>query len=192
MIAAPSTKTGVHAKTNYPSVARLVVLILALSTTAMLFACTAESQDQAETESQDQQAEQHQVFPSDEIEWGSPPPSFEPGAEMAILEGDPSAEGEVYTLRLRLPPDYFIAPHTHPLPERAMVLSGTLYLGHDDEMDKESAERLEPGAYFTLPPEMVHYVISDSEEETILHITSVGPLELNYVDEEDDPRLRSE
>lgn len=58
-------------------------------------------------------------------------------------------------------------------------------------MDKESADRLEPGDYFTIPPETVHYVISDSEE-TILHITSVGPLELNYVNDEDDPRLRTE
>jgi quercetin dioxygenase-like cupin family protein len=99
-------------------------------------------------------------------------------------------EGEVYTLRLKMPADYFIAPHTHPLPERAVVLSGTMYLGHDTEMNKESAERIETGTYLTIPPEMVHYVISGSKGETILHITSVGPLELNYVNEEDDPRLR--
>jgi hypothetical protein len=64
--------------------------------------------------------------------------------------------------------------------------------GHDEEMDKETADKIEPGTYFTIPPEMVHYVISGSEGETILHITSVGPLELNYLNEEDDPRLRAE
>ncbi len=132
----------------------------------------------------------HQVFRPSEIEWQAAPPAFERGAEVAVLEGDPSAEGEVYTLRLRLPPDYVIAPHTHPLPERAVVLSGEFYLGHGETVDREEAERLEPGTYSMIPPGSVHYVLTGSEGDTILHITSIGPLEINYVDPEDDPRRR--
>jgi quercetin dioxygenase-like cupin family protein len=164
----------------------LIYFGICLST--MAYACTPDSADK--TQIVTAETGSHKILPPDEIEWGPAPPAFERGAEVAILEGDPSVEGEVYTLRLRMPADYSIAPHTHPLPERAVVLSGTMYLGHDTEMNKESAERIEKGTYLTIPPEMVHYVISGSEGETILHITSVGPLELNYVNEEDDPRLR--
>lgn len=191
MFAATSIETKIDANTNRSFVTRLLVFILIVGTTGVLSACTGESRGEQEAE-RDEEAEHHQIFSPDEIDWGPAPPAFESGAEVAILEGDPSAEGEVYTLRLRMPADYSIAPHTHPLPERATVLSGTLYLGDDENMTKESAKRIEPGTYFTIPPGSVHYVISGGEGETVLHITSVGPLELNYVNEEDDPRLRTE
>ena len=99
-----------------------------------------------------QQTDDHVEFiHPEEIEYGDPPPAFEPGAQFAVLEGDPSVEDEIYTFRLNMPPGYFLAPHTHPLPERVVVLEGTLYLGHDEEMDKENAVKLKPGAFFTIP-----------------------------------------
>jgi quercetin dioxygenase-like cupin family protein len=156
----------------------------------VLTACNSQPQNETEVAHVGEQHPSHKIFQPADIEWQAAPPAFERGAEIAILEGDPSAEGEVYTLRLKMPPDYVIAPHTHPLPERAVVLSGDFYLGHTEEMDQESAELLEPGTYFTIPPGSVHYVLTGGEDETILHITSVGPLELNYVNPEDDPRLR--
>lgn len=154
-----------------------------------MLACSAEIEEDLDAQVVEEQPE-HQQFHPDDIEWGDPPPSFPSGAEMALLEGDPSAAGEVYTLRLRLPADYAIAPHMHPMAERATVLSGVLHLGHDENMDKERADRIEPGTYFTIPPETIHYVISGSDGPTVLHITSVGPLQLEYVDPKDDPRGR--
>ena len=37
------------------------------------------------------------------LKWGAAPPVFEPGAQMAVLQGDPSKAGEEFTVRLRLP-----------------------------------------------------------------------------------------
>lgn len=157
----------------------------------LAIACTHEASEETQTQAVAEGTEDHHIIYPDEIEW-HPAPPLEQGAEIAILEGDPLAEGELYTLQLKLPADFSIAPHTHPVPERVLLLSGSLYLGHDTEMNKESAERVTEGSYFTVPPEMIHYVISGNEGETILHITSVGPFEMNYVNEEDDPRLRAE
>ncbi len=137
-----------------------------------------------------QESDPIEIIRPDEIEWGDPPAAFEPGSQLAILEGDPSIEGEVYTFRLRMPPDYFVAPHYHPLPERVVVLEGAFYVGMGEDVDKENAVKLEPGSFFTIPPEVVHFVISGSEGETVLHITGMGPLILNYVNPEDDPRKR--
>ena len=62
------------------------------------------------------------------LEWGAAPPVFEPGAQMAVLQGDPSKAGEEFTVRLRLPNGYKIAPHTHPTTENITVIEGT-FLG---------------------------------------------------------------
>jgi hypothetical protein len=46
-----------------------------------------------------------------EIKWGPAPPSIPPGAQAAVLYGDPGKEG-LFSLRLKLPKGYHIPPHT--------------------------------------------------------------------------------
>src|ERR1041385_378441 len=60
-----------------------------------------------------------------EIVWQPGPPTMEPGAQGAVLAGNPSQPG-LFTLRVRLPARYRIAPHRHSVDERLTVLSGTL------------------------------------------------------------------
>src|SRR5436309_10980586 len=64
------------------------------------------------------------IRPAD-IVWQPGPPTLEPGAQGAVLAGNPSQPGP-FTLRVRLPARYRIASHTHPVDERLTVLSGTL------------------------------------------------------------------
>lgn len=127
------------------------------------------------------------IYTPDAIEWLDGPGSIEPGAQFAVLEGNPGEPG-VFTLRLKLPDGYAIAPHWHPVQERVTVISGTLLLGHGEALNRETTDRFEVDSYVSLPPEMVHYAIV--EGETVLQLTSVGPWELNYVNPEDDPRDR--
>ena len=49
-----------------------------------------------------------------QIIWGPAPPIFPPGAQFAVLQGDPSKAGEIFTIRLRFPNGYVLPPHTHP------------------------------------------------------------------------------
>lgn len=135
------------------------------------------------------QSQHHLLYTPEDVEWQDGPPSLEPGAEFAVLEGDPSAE-EVFTLRLKMPDGYHISPHWHPNVERVTVLSGSFLLGSGADLDRNAVTVLEPGSYVSLPPETQHYAIMDGE--TVIQLTSVGPWVINYVDDEDDPRLRSE
>ena len=136
----------------------------------------------------DEGPDTHLTYLPADVEWGEGPASLEPGAEMAVLEGDPGEEG-VFTMRLRLPDGYRIAPHTHPNVERVTTLSGTFRLGTGDVLDTEAADRLETGSYTAIPPGMSHYAFA--EGETVIQLTSVGPWELEYVNPDDDPRQRT-
>ncbi|MEX0885343.1 MAG: cupin domain-containing protein [Phycisphaeraceae bacterium] len=131
--------------------------------------------------------DEHVTHAAEDIPWQAGPASFEEGAEMAVLEGDPAEEG-MFTMRLRVPSGFVIAPHWHPNYERVSVLSGTFHLGHGDTVDSNATERLEAGSYTVMPPGMRHFAIA--EGQTVIQITTMGPWEINYIDPADDPRQR--
>src|SRR5437879_80041 len=58
----------------------------------------------------------HTMITAQEIKWVKGPSSIPPGAESAVLYGDPGKEG-MFAFRLKLPKGYQIPPHTHPKPE---------------------------------------------------------------------------
>jgi quercetin dioxygenase-like cupin family protein len=74
-----------------------------------------------------QTADAHKIVSPQDIKWGPAPASLPPGAELAVLYGDPSKEGE-FAMRLKGAKGYHIAPHTHPKPEIVTVISGTVRL----------------------------------------------------------------
>ncbi len=125
------------------------------------------------------------ISPS-EIKWGPAPAALPAGAEAALLYGDPTKEG-LFALRVRIPKDYQIPPHTHPKAEVVTILSGKFSLGMGPKADRASTTPLGAGAFMAMPPQVAHYVFSD--EDTVLQITSEGPWAIDYVDPKDDPRL---
>ena len=50
------------------------------------------------------------AFTPDTIQWGPPPPFIAPGAQVAVLEGNPGASTGDYTVRVKMPDGYRIAP----------------------------------------------------------------------------------
>jgi quercetin dioxygenase-like cupin family protein len=149
----------------------------------LLIPIAAESQEQGALP--DTGPTEHLIYTPDDIQWQPGPGSFQPGAEFAVLEGDPSQPG-VFTMQIRMPDGFVIAPHWHPGVERVTVLSGAFHLGHGDTLDRQAAQRLPAGSHFSLPPQMRHYAIT--EGETVVQLSSIGPWEITYVDPEDDPR----
>jgi quercetin dioxygenase-like cupin family protein len=131
--------------------------------------------------------ERHLTYHPGAVEWRDGPGSFEPGAQFAVLEGDPSEPG-VFTMRIRMPDGFRISPHWHPNPERVTVLSGTFRLGSGEEFDAGATMPLGPGTYTSMPPGMRHFAVA--EGETVIQLTSTGPWLIHYIREEDDPRLR--
>jgi quercetin dioxygenase-like cupin family protein len=127
----------------------------------------------------------HRMIRPGELEWKPGPDSLPRGSEYVILEGDPGKEGP-FTMRLKVPSNYRIPPHTHPTTERVTVLSGELKLGMGTRYQEEAMEILPAGSFFTMPPGMQHYAGTDTE--TIIQLNGFGPWGIIYINPADDPR----
>lgn len=136
---------------------------------------------------QDMAAMEPVVVPrADAMEWMDAPPVFEPGATMAVIQGDPSAEGE-YTVRLRIPAGYQIRPHTHPTVENVTIVSGSLHVAMGTTMDTSTGVTLEAGGFASIPAEAPHYAWSTEPVELQVH--GMGPFQLTYVNPDDAPKV---
>jgi quercetin dioxygenase-like cupin family protein len=136
-----------------------------------------------------QTAGEHKVVSQQDVKWGPGPASIPPGSQAVMLYGDPAKDG-LFAMRLKLPKDYHIPPHTHPKPEIVTVLAGTVRLGMGKTADKSTAQALPAGSFFALPPGMEHFVFFD--EETVIQLNSNGPWGLTYVNPKDDPRQKTQ
>ena len=86
----------------------------------------------------------HLIFSADQIEWKPAPAALPPGAQVAILRGDPAQPG-LFTMRLKFPANYQIAAHWHPADEHATVLSGTLHIGVGEKFDAAKTDAVSAG-----------------------------------------------
>jgi quercetin dioxygenase-like cupin family protein len=120
------------------------------------------------------------------IVWTDAPPTLPPGARTAILEGDPKSDG-MFTMRASFPPNYNIPLHTHGRDERVTVLSGVVYIGIGEKIEKKRETRFGPGSFYVTPTEVPHWVHTGSEG-AVIQATGLGPWSVDYVDPADDPR----
>ena len=102
-----------------------------------------------------------------------------------MLQGDPSAAGE-YTVRLRMPAGYVIAPHWHPTDEHVTVVSGTMLLGMGDQVDRAKATRLGAGGFISAPAQAHHFAVAAAP--SVVQVHGMGPFAITYVRPADDPR----
>jgi hypothetical protein len=100
------------------------------------------------------------------------------GTMVAVLEGDPKAKG-LFTLRLKLPPGFLLAPHTHPADERVTVLEGEVFVGFGEALDRSKGRAFTAGAFYVTPTPTPHAVWSD--KGATLQITGIGPWEVHPV-----------
>jgi quercetin dioxygenase-like cupin family protein len=126
---------------------------------------------------------EHKATAPDGIKWGDAPPVFNKGAKMAVLYGDPSKSG-LFIVRLKVPANYKIMPHTHPTDENVTVVSGSFAVGMGDKLDPK-AKAMPAGSFFSMPANMHHYAFST--KETIVEVSAMGPFQITYVDPKDDP-----
>lgn len=133
-------------------------------------------------------ASQHTMITPDQLKWGPAPPSLPPGAQMAVLEGDPTKPG-LFAIRAKFPDGYTVAPHWHPTDEHVVVLSGTFMMGLGDKLDAGSMHSLPAGSFSKIPRRAHHY--ARAKGETIIQVYGMGPFVLNYVNPGDDPRKKT-
>jgi hypothetical protein len=125
------------------------------------------------------------AFTPETIPWGPPPPFVPPGAQLAVIEGNPAAFTGDYTVRLKMPDGYRIAPHWHPQRENVTVISGTFKVGMGDTFDKDKMGSFPAGSFAYLDPDMHHYAMASGE--VIVQVHGSAPLQFNYVNPADDP-----
>jgi quercetin dioxygenase-like cupin family protein len=116
---------------------------------------------------------------------GPAPPVVRPGAQFAVLEGNPLASSGDYTVRLKMPDGYRISPHWHPERENVTVISGTFKVGMGDIFHKTRMTALPAGSFAFLDPDMHHYAMASGP--VVVQIHGMAPLQFNYVNPGDDP-----
>jgi quercetin dioxygenase-like cupin family protein len=126
----------------------------------------------------------HVVVPADKVQWGPAPAVLPPGAQIAVLEGNPSEKGPV-TMRLKFPAKYDIPAHWHSMAERITVLSGSFHVGMGEKLDRQASQTLEPGGYVSLPAHMNHFAWTTAP--TVVQINLEGPFDIVYVNPAEDP-----
>lgn len=133
------------------------------------------------------EASTHVMVDAAELEWGDAPPAFEPGAQAAILSGDPSKPG-MFVLRLKAPAGFEIGNHWHPTDEHVTLIEGDVTLRMNQGAEDAHEHTFSAGGYMLLPAEMHH--AASTRGGMTLQVSGMGPFELIYVDPADDPRKR--
>ena len=127
----------------------------------------------------------HTALTPADLKWMPAPPVLPKGVQVAVLSGNPFAEG-FSMVRLKIPPHTTFAPHWHPTAESFTVLKGTLHLGMGDEVDKSKAKALPPMGFASLPA-MHHHWVYSGDEEAVIDLSFYGPFQIHYVNPADDP-----
>ena len=133
------------------------------------------------------QAAKHTAVTPAELKWGAAPPVLPPGAQIAVLDGDPGKDG-FFSLRLKFPDGYKIAPHWHPTDENIVVVSGTFVMGMGDTRNEATMHALPAGSFTIMPKTGRHY--ATARGETVVQIYGPGPFVVNYVNPADKPTTK--
>lgn len=153
-------------------------LIAAVFTAACAFAPGGHAHD-------DKKAMDAAIHKPDGLKWHEGPASLPPGAQIAVLEGNPTKEGP-FVFRVKVPDGYRIPVHTHPKPERVTVIAGTFNIGMGDVFDATKSQAMPAGTYGTWPAGMKHFV--SVKGETVIQFHGDGPWTINYANPDEDPR----
>ena len=129
-------------------------------------------------------ADEATMINPNQLKWGDAPPSLPKGAKLAVLHGDPGKEGP-FVLRLKVPANYKIAPHSHPTGYTVTVLSGTPSVGVGDKVDTKGVHALKAGSFHYLPAKTNHYWVMKGATE--MQVQGTGPFAITYVNPDDDP-----
>lgn len=161
---------------------RLAVFIAALAVLALAFAWADEHKQAGTTP---QARPDHIMLIEPELKWADAPPALPSGAKLAVLEGDPAQAGP-FTMRIKVPANYKVAPHWHPADEHVTVISGGFYMGLGDKFDEKVMKELTPGGFAVMATGTRHFAMTKKETEVQVH--GIGPWAINYVNPADDPR----
>lgn len=121
----------------------------------------------------------------EEVNW-QPFKAFPSGVQLAVLIGNP-LESAPYVIRVKAAPGIKLMPHKHPEDRVYTVISGVFYIGLGETFDGDKLQAYAPGSVIVLPGDTAHFHWAKSGEY-VTQVTAIGPLGLEYIDHNDDPR----
>jgi len=130
------------------------------------------------------QAQFRSILPED-VDW-KPFAAFPPEVRLAVMVGTPS-EPSPYVIRVKVPAGVKLMPHRHPEDRIYTVLSGVFYIGLGEKFDADRLQAFPLGSVVVLPGGSWHFHWAKSGEY-VTQVTAIGPLGLEYLHPEDDPR----
>jgi quercetin dioxygenase-like cupin family protein len=125
----------------------------------------------------------HVMLAPDAIKWGPFPPGG-PGAEIAVLSGNPQKEGP-FVIRIRTPAGSRVPPHWHPTDEHVTVIEGPVGFGMGEKFDETAGREYPVGSYVFMPKTMRHFAWNKGE--AIVQVHGMGPFKVIFVNPADDP-----
>jgi hypothetical protein len=129
------------------------------------------------------------VVPPGTEKWGDIPaaamvgtPSVPLGGklQLAVVQGNPMAAGQPYTVRLSCTNGTKVAPHWHPATENVTVIKGAFAIGMGSKWDDSALKELPTGGFASAPARMRHF--GTCKGDTILQVHGLGPLIINFVE----------
>ncbi len=133
------------------------------------------------------QAQDHQppaAYLPETAEWAPAPSVLPEGAEIAVLSGNPFAEGW-FVLRLKFPAGYDVPAHIHSGDELITVISGEFNVGHGVKLDREATMLVTAGGFVEMPARHPHFAWTSAE--TVVQIHGPGPFDITYIDPAGNP-----
>jgi hypothetical protein len=109
---------------------------------------------------------------AEEMKWSPQGSLALPGLEQVSLVGDPSKPGP-YTIRLKFPAGFKLAPHTHPDQREVTILSDTWYTGYGEQADPALLKALPAGSFYTEPANLPHFV--EVRDAVVIQVSGIGP-----------------
>ena len=96
-----------------------------------------------------------------DMKWDTAPKALPPGAQLAVISGDPSKDG-LYVVRLKMPAGCKIPAHNHPTTEYVTVISGEVHLGMGDKLDPQKSVALTTSGFAEAPAKNESLCLGDS------------------------------
>jgi hypothetical protein len=82
--------------------------------------------------------------------------------------------------RTKLPANYRVPAHTHPMAETVTVISGSVGFGMGEKFDDKKGEMVKTGGFFAQAAKHAHYVWTGNEE-AVIQVQYVGPGGIDYI-----------
>jgi len=124
-------------------------------------------------------APMHKIVHSGDLKWT---PIIK-GCDLAVVEGNPDADGTPFVIRLHCQEGSKIPAHWHPTDENVTVLKGTFQVGLGEKFDETKLMTMNVGNFLVAEKEMRHFAFSKTE--TVVQVHGMGPFKVNWVNPAD-------